>query len=55
MVVNAFKSKLHSETLIPLLKESRKVKGTMSLRIKLNYELIVFYTKIGFNFTPHSN
>jgi hypothetical protein len=42
MVVNAVKSKLHSATVIPLLKESRKINGTMSLGIKLNYKLIVF-------------
>jgi len=52
MVVNAFKLKLYSATVIPLLKESRKINGTMSLRIKLNYNTHYFYTKIGFNFTP---
>jgi hypothetical protein len=46
MAVSAFKSKLHSATVIPLLKESRKINGTMSLRIKLNYKLIVFIQKL---------
>jgi len=54
MVVNAFRSKLHSSTVIPLLKESRKINGTMSFNIKLNYNTHCFYTKIGFNFTPPS-
>jgi hypothetical protein len=46
MIVNAFKSKLRSSTVIPLLKESRKINGTMSLRIKLNYNTHCFYTKM---------
>ena len=54
MIVNKFKSKLHSSTVIPLLKESRNINGTMSPRIKLNYNTHCFYTKIGFNFTPPS-
>jgi len=54
MAINAFKSKLHSSTVIPLTKESRKINGTMTLRIKLNYNTHCFYTKSGFNFTPLS-